>query len=94
MVITKAEENIILELGGRPPLAQLQELWQALTPREQKLFQQGLHIGRVINEYRGDFQRGDFLVRNVLGLIRDSGALADRRARARWADGAVPRPRR
>jgi small ligand-binding sensory domain FIST len=76
MVITKAEENIILELGGRPPLAHLQELWQSLTPHEQQLFQQGLHVGRVINEYRGDFQRGDFLVRNVLGLIRDSGALA------------------
>jgi small ligand-binding sensory domain FIST len=33
-------------------------------------------VGRVINEYRGDFRRGDFLVRNVLGVIRDSGALA------------------
>jgi small ligand-binding sensory domain FIST len=76
MVVTKAEENIILELGGRSPLAQLQELWQALSPHEQKLFQQGLHVGRVLNEYRGDFRRGDFLVRNVLGLIRDTGALA------------------
>jgi small ligand-binding sensory domain FIST len=76
MVVTKAEENIILELGGRSPLAQLQELWQALSPHEQQLFQQGLHVGRVINEYRADFQRGDFLVRNVLGLIRDTGALA------------------
>ena len=57
-------------------LQQLQELWQSLAPQDQNLFQQGLHIGRVINEYRGDFQRGDFLVRNVLGLDRDSGALA------------------
>jgi small ligand-binding sensory domain FIST len=76
MVITKAEENIILELGGRSPLQHLQELWPKLSPREQQLFQRGLHMGRVINEYRGDFRRGDFLVRNVLGLIRDSGALA------------------
>ena len=45
-------------------------------PARQQLFQQGLHIGRVINEYRGDFQRGDFLVRNVLGLDRATGALA------------------
>jgi small ligand-binding sensory domain FIST len=30
----------------------------------------------VINEYQGEFQRGDFLVRNVLGLDRDSGAMA------------------
>jgi small ligand-binding sensory domain FIST len=76
MIITKARDNIILELGGRSPLAQLQQLWNELTPRDQHLFQQGLHLGLVINEYQGDFQRGDFLVRNVLGLDRDSGALA------------------
>jgi small ligand-binding sensory domain FIST len=76
MVITKAEENLILELGGKPPMAQLQEVWQNLSPRDQQLFQRGLHVGRVLNEYQDQFQRGDFLVRNVLGLDRDSGALA------------------
>ncbi|HLJ93794.1 MAG TPA: FIST N-terminal domain-containing protein [Gemmataceae bacterium] len=76
MVITQAQENIVLELGGQPPLARLQQLWQDLSPNDQRLFQQGLHIGRVINEYQGEFQRGDFLVRNVLGLDRESGALA------------------
>jgi small ligand-binding sensory domain FIST len=76
LVITRAQDNLILELGGKTPLAQLQELWPTLRPEEQSLFQQGLHIGRVLNEYQGDFQRGDFLVRNVLALERDSGALA------------------
>jgi small ligand-binding sensory domain FIST len=76
MVITRAEDNVIYELGGKPPLARLQELWNSLTPQEQRLFQRGLHVGRVLNEYRGDFQRGDFLVRNVLHLDRDSGGLA------------------
>jgi small ligand-binding sensory domain FIST len=76
MVITRGQDNVIAELGGKPPLAQLQELWNELTPRDQDLFQQGLHIGRVINEYQGDFQRGEFLVRNVMGLDRESGALA------------------
>ena len=76
MVVTKAEENIIIELGGKPPLVQLQQLWQELSPHDQKLFQRGLHVGRVINEYQGAFQRGDFLVRNVLGLERETGALA------------------
>lgn len=75
-VITRAKDNLILELGGKTPLAQLQELWPTLTPEEQALFQQGLHVGRVLSEYGGDFQRGDFLVRNVLALERDSGALA------------------
>jgi small ligand-binding sensory domain FIST len=76
LVITRAKDNLILELGGKTPLAQLQELWATLTAQEQELFQQGLHIGRVLNEYQGQFQRGDFLVRNVLALERESGALA------------------
>jgi small ligand-binding sensory domain FIST len=76
MVITRARENVIEELGGQTPLARLQQLWSELGPRDQDLFRQGLHIGRVINEYRDQFQRGDFLVRNVLGLERESGALA------------------
>jgi small ligand-binding sensory domain FIST len=76
LVITRAKDNLILELGGKTPLAQLQELWPTLTPEEQSLFRQGLHIGRVLSEYGGDFQRGDFLVRNVLALERDTGALA------------------
>ncbi len=76
MVITKAEDNIIVELGGRPPMEILKKLWDTLTEDEQRLFQQGLHVGRVLNEYSGDFQRGDFLVRNVLGLDKETGALA------------------
>ena len=30
----------------------------------------------MINEYQDTFQRGDFLVRNVMGVDPDSGALA------------------
>lgn len=76
MVITRAQENHILALGGKTPLRQLQELWQELPPHDQELFRRGLHVGRVINEYQPDFHRGDFLVRNVLGLDQESGALA------------------
>jgi small ligand-binding sensory domain FIST len=75
-VVTKARDNFILELGGKTPLEQLQNLWNELGPRDQRLVQQGLHVGRVISEYRDSFQRGDFLVRNVLGFDRDTGALA------------------
>jgi small ligand-binding sensory domain FIST len=74
-LITKAQDNFILELGGRPAIDQLRELWEGLTAQEQQLVQHGLHIGRVINEYQSDFQRGDFLVRNVIGLDRNRGAV-------------------
>ncbi len=75
MVVTGARDNVISELGGRTPLAQLQTLWQQLSPHDQQLMQRGLHVGRVINEYGSDFQRGDFLIRNVLRVDRDSGEM-------------------
>jgi small ligand-binding sensory domain FIST len=76
LVVTRGQDNLIHELGGRPVLAQLQQLWEAMSPEERELFQQGPHLGIVINEYQGDFQRGDFLVRNVMGFERETGALA------------------
>jgi len=76
LVVTRAHDNVIDELGGKSPLRQLQDLWSALSPQEQQLMRHGLHVGRVINEYQGEFQRGDFLIRNVLGLDQESGALA------------------
>lgn len=75
-VVTKAQQNLIEELGGRPVMEQLQELWNGLSEREQELFQGGLHVGLVMNEYQGEFRRGDFLVRNVMGIEQQSGALA------------------
>ncbi len=76
LIITRAQDNIIIELGGKPALLSLQELWNELSARDQDLVRQGLHIGRVLNEYQESFQRGDFLVRNVIGMDRDSGAVA------------------
>lgn len=75
-VITKAERNVIYELGGRPPLEQFQAVFAQLPPAEQALVRQGLHLGRVTNEYRGTFGRGDFLIRNVMGADQKSGAIA------------------
>jgi small ligand-binding sensory domain FIST len=76
MVVTRVRENVIAELSGKSPLLQLQEIWQELSPEDQELFSQGLHVGRVINEYQGEFRRGDFLIRNVQGLEQETGALA------------------
>ncbi len=75
-VITKAERNMILEMSGKPPLAQFQEVLDTLTPEEHALVQRGLHVGQVIDEYREKFERGDFLIRNVIGADRKTGAIA------------------
>lgn len=76
MVITKAERNIIYELGGRPALIQLKEIFDVLPTREQALVQNGLHVGRVVSEYQEKFEAGDFLVRNVIGIDPKNGAIA------------------
>lgn len=73
MIVTRAERNVIRELGRRPALEVLREIFDELPPGDQERVQQGLHIGRVINEYQETFQSGDFLVRNVLGADDTNG---------------------
>ena len=75
-VVTHGERNLIHELGGRPALERLQEIVEGLGASERALVQRGLHVGIVVNEHKLDFDRGDFLVRGVLGLERASRALA------------------
>ena len=75
-VITKAERNVILELGGKPALERLQETWQEISGDDQRLVQQGLHVGIVMNEYKDSFHSGDFLVGNVLGADQATGSIA------------------
>jgi small ligand-binding sensory domain FIST len=75
-VVTRAERNVIMEMSGKPPLAQLQELAGDLTPAERQLVQRGLHVGIVTNEYQEHFERGDFLVRNVTGADPQTGAIS------------------
>jgi small ligand-binding sensory domain FIST len=75
-VVTSSERNIVYELAGRPALERLQELARSLPDDERKLLSAGLHFGRVIDERRSEFHRGDFLIRNVLGGDAQTGAIA------------------
>ncbi|OYW24504.1 MAG: hypothetical protein B7Z55_01980 [Planctomycetales bacterium 12-60-4] len=75
-VVTRAERNVVLELGGKPALQRVQEVYQAASAEDKKLLESGLHLGVAMSEYRDSFGRGDFLVANVLGADRNSGAIA------------------
>jgi small ligand-binding sensory domain FIST len=74
--ITGADGNLILELGGQPPLARLQELAAALHGRDRELLAQGVHLGLVINENQAEPGQGDFLIRGIAGADPESGAVA------------------
>jgi small ligand-binding sensory domain FIST len=74
--ITRAEQNIIYEIGNRPAYEVLSDTVQSLPPEEQKKCHGNLFVGLVINEYLDEFHRGDFLIRNLIGGDPNSGALA------------------
>jgi small ligand-binding sensory domain FIST len=75
-VVTRAEDNLVLELGGKPPLERLREILTSLAPPDRELASHGLHVGRVIDEYKAEHEVGDFLVRGLVGADPNSGALA------------------
>jgi small ligand-binding sensory domain FIST len=74
-VITKAERNVIQQLGGAPAYQRLIEVYATLATHEQAMLRRGLHVGRVVSEYQERFEQGDFLVRNVMGVDQESGAI-------------------
>lgn len=75
-VVTRAQRNFVEELGGRQALDRLRELAEGLDEHDQELVRRGLHLGVVVDEHQSAFGRGDFLVRNIVGADRASGALA------------------
>jgi small ligand-binding sensory domain FIST len=75
-VVTKAEKTVIQELGGEPALVRLQQTLEALSEPERRLAHRALHIGVLMDEQRNRFERGDFLVRNLIGADRDTGSIA------------------
>ena len=76
MTITSAEANVIGELAGRPAMERLGEVISGLPEAERELAASGVLIGVVIDENRPDYERGDFLVRPIIGADRESGAIA------------------
>ena len=81
--ITKAERNLIHEIGNRPAYEVLAETFNSLPTQDQKKSRGNLFVGLVMNEYLEEFHRGDFLIRNLIGADPKSGTLAV---------GALPRP--
>lgn len=76
MVVTKAEGNVLLELAGTPALTKLEQIVGTLTPEDQLAVTRGLNIGVVMNEYAPEHERGDFLIRGVVGADQERAAIA------------------
>ena len=73
--VTEAQGNVIVSLEGGPPFKHLQNLVAQLSEEDQALLKNGLFVGRAIETGHGQLGRGDFLIRSLLGVDRESGAI-------------------
>jgi small ligand-binding sensory domain FIST len=75
LIVTRATEQLALELDGQRALDVLEHLLAGCEPEDRALARHSLFLG-VAMTGPGPLGRGDFLMRNLLGIDPDSGALA------------------
>lgn len=75
MRITSAERNMLLSADDRPPMETLQELFERADPAERDRMQRNLFIGIAMDPLEDDAQAGDFLIRNIVGIDAERGAI-------------------
>ena len=75
MTVTAAHGNVIGELAGMPALQKIEEILGMLPPADQALASTGLQLGIALDEYTEEHDRGDFLIRAIVGLDPDSSGL-------------------
>jgi small ligand-binding sensory domain FIST len=73
--VTEVQDNVIRRLAGETPLDHLQDLVEELSQEERELLKNGLFVGRAIDSDKEALGRGDFLIRGVMGLDQESGAI-------------------
>lgn len=76
LVVTEASGNLIGQIAGQPALDRVMEAAAEAAPEDRSLMANDLHVGLVLDERKETFASGDFLVRNVLGADRSTGAVA------------------
>jgi small ligand-binding sensory domain FIST len=75
LTVTAAEGNVVAEIAGRPAAQRLREALATVPDGELEQTGRGIQIGRVVDDHKLDFDRGDFLVRAVLAGDTSTGAL-------------------
>ena len=75
-VITDCDRNLIKRLGGRAALEVLMETLNSLPSSDRKLLQSAPFLGLAIDATRSTFDRGDFLVRGIMGFHQRDRAIA------------------
>jgi small ligand-binding sensory domain FIST len=83
LFVTACDGNLLHELDGHRPRELLAALFSSLDKGDRERFGESLCIGLALPGPRQTVGTGEFLIRNVLGLDPDSGAL--------WIDARLVR---
>jgi small ligand-binding sensory domain FIST len=75
-VITRCERNVVQAIAGRSPLAMLREAVRSVPDYEARLPRAGVFAGLTIDPAKSPLGRGDFLIRNLVGIDQESGAVS------------------
>jgi small ligand-binding sensory domain FIST len=75
LIVTRAHRNVASELDGEPAIHAIEKLVATLSPADQSLARHSLFLGLAMTG-GGPLGKGDFLIRNLIGIDRASGALA------------------
>lgn len=75
MIVTRADGPRILELDRGRPLDVLRELDRTLDDADRRLVRESLVCGVEMRSSQLEYKPGDFLIREVLGVEPDRGAL-------------------
>ena len=76
MFVTRGHDNVIAEIDGQSPARVLQDLYEQLSDDDQSKLRHSLFVGMVMQDRQQVYGHGDFLIRNIVGLDGDTGALA------------------
>jgi len=76
MTVTAADGNVVHQIAGRPAVEQIERLVRELDGYDQALATRGLQLGIARDEYRDDQEQGDYLVRGIVGVDKETGAIA------------------
>lgn len=76
MFVTRHQQQVIFELDGRPAVEILQTLFENLDEHDRARARHSLLLGVVMDRHREIYDRGDFVVRDLVGVDPQSGALA------------------
>lgn len=82
MFVTVSHENLLRELDGHAPRDVLANMFEQLTPADRELLTESLFLGLAMRPDASQYVPGDFLIRNIMGMDPQTGAL--------WVNAHVP----